>query len=35
MSERLVDWEAVVHKTVRSKERNLVESVDAVDDTLS
>jgi hypothetical protein len=32
MSERIADWEAIIHKTVRSSNGNLIGSVDAVDD---
>lgn len=32
MSERVADWEAIIHKTVRSSDGNLIGSVDAVDD---
>ncbi|HEY6404749.1 MAG TPA: hypothetical protein VIX38_01570 [Nitrososphaeraceae archaeon] len=31
MSDRVPDWEATVHKTVRSSEGNLIGNVDAVD----
>ena len=31
MSDRVADWESVVHKTVRSSEGNLIGNVDAVD----
>jgi hypothetical protein len=31
MSYRVPDWEATVHKTVRSSEGNLIGNVDAVD----
>jgi hypothetical protein len=31
MSERVADWEATIHKTVRSSDGNLIGSVDAVD----
>ena len=33
MSDRVEDWEAIIHKTVRSSDGNLVGNVDAVDDT--
>jgi hypothetical protein len=32
MSKRIADWEAIIHKTVRSSNGNLIGSVDAVDD---
>jgi hypothetical protein len=32
MSERVTDWEATIHKIVRSSDGNLIGSVDAVDD---
>jgi hypothetical protein len=31
MSDRVPDWEATVHKTVRSSEGNLIGNVNAVD----
>jgi hypothetical protein len=32
MSERIADWKATIHKTVRSSNRNLIGSVNAVED---
>ena len=32
MSDRVANWESVIHKTVRSNEGNLVGNVDAVDE---
>ena len=32
MSDRVANWESVVHKTVRSSEGNLIGNVDAVDE---
>jgi hypothetical protein len=32
MSDRVANWESVVHKTVRSREGNLIENVDGVDE---
>lgn len=33
MTPEIYDWEATLHKVVTSKEGDLVENVDAVDDT--
>jgi hypothetical protein len=33
LSDRVADWEAIIHKTVRSSDGNLVGNVDAVDNT--
>jgi hypothetical protein len=32
MSDRVVNWESVIHKVVRSNEGNLIGNVDAVDE---
>ncbi len=32
MSDRVVNWESVIHKIVRSNEGNLIGNVDAVDE---
>ena len=32
MSDRVADWEAIIHKTVRSSDGNLIGNVDGVDD---